>query len=98
MLTLPAILPQLPLAAGLVIGSVFGLLVGLAYFGSLAWTVDCFAEGRAGRALVLQLLRFLLLAGGLVLMALLGAAALVSSAIGITVARMIVLRRKGTTA
>ncbi|SON55134.1 F1/F0 ATPase, Methanosarcina type, subunit 2 [Hartmannibacter diazotrophicus] len=98
MLTLPAILPELPLAAGLAIGGVFGLLVGLAYFGSLTWTVDCFAEGRAGRALVLQLLRFLLLAGGLVLMALLGATALISSAIGITVARMIVLRRRGTTA
>ncbi len=70
-----------------------GLLLGLAHFASLGWTTRCCLTGRALRALALQLGRFALLAGVLVLLAGLGAPALLAALPGLLLARALVLRR-----
>lgn len=70
-----------------------GLLLGLAHFASLGAITRCFLAGRALRALMLQLGRFALLATVLVLLAGLGAAALLASLPGLLLARALLLRR-----
>lgn len=74
-------------------GFVIGGLLGLFHFTALWWNVGYFARGGLLRALVVQLLRFAVLAGVLYSAAQLGAPALLSAGIGILVARSLILRR-----
>ncbi len=74
-------------------GLAVGGLLGLFHFGALWWNVGYLANGSVLRALVVQLLRFAVLAGALYGVAQLGALVLLSAAIGILVARSLILRR-----
>jgi len=81
--------------AELALGLTVGLLLGFIHFGSLWWTVQLFAGGNAARALAAQLLRFALLGAALFALAKLGAVALLASALGLLLARALLLRRFG---
>ena len=86
------------LASGLLqamLGLLAGAVAGLAYFTSLRWSVRLFTQGGAVRALVLQLLRFGLMAVVLAALARLGATALLAAALGILAARRLVVARLG---
>lgn len=76
-----------------------GLLAGGAHFASLRGNARLFAgSGSPAAALGLQLLRLGALAGLLVLVALHGALPLLATALGVLVARSIVVRRLGSVA
>ncbi len=83
---------------GALIGLAVGTLLGLIHFGSLWWNVRLLASGGALRALAIQLLRFALLAAVLLGLAKLGAAALLAGALGLLLARSLLLRRLGRAA
>lgn len=72
-----------------------GLLVGALHFLSLRWTVRLLAEGHSvALAAATQLARFAITAGVLVVAARgFGATALVAAALGIVIARSVVVRR-----
>lgn len=82
-------LASLPALAGLAAG----FLLGTAHFGSLWWNAAWFAEGRPLPALLLQLGRLALLAGGFVLLARFGALPLLAGTAGLLCARKLVLHR-----
>lgn len=83
-------MPTLLIAAGFALG----LGLGLIHFASLKRVAELYVGGGSlGRALGLQLLRLAILTGLLVLLARQGAAPLLAGALGIIVARWIVLRR-----
>ena len=86
MMLAPPVLAALAFVAG------FGL--GLVHFASLGRVSALFlAGGSPVRALALQFARLALLAGFLVLAARLGAAPLLAAALGVLIARAVVLRR-----
>jgi F1F0 ATPase subunit 2 len=85
----------LPLIAQLAIGLVLGTLAGAWHFMSLRWNWPLFAEGRAAVALALQLARFALTGALLLLLAHVGALALLAGMAGFLFARAVVLRRHG---
>lgn len=70
-----------------------GILLGIAYFATLARTVRHFSEGRAVRAAGLQLARFAVLGGTLYAMVRLGALPLLAGGAGILIGRHLVMRR-----
>ena len=71
-----------------------GLGVGLLYFGSLWWTAHLFAgAGRLRTVLIFAVARFALLGVALALTSLEGAGPLLETALGVLVARSVVLRR-----
>ena len=74
-------------------GLAVGSLLGLAHFGMLWWNVGFFASGGLPKAFALQLLRFGVLAAVLYGVAQFGALALLCAALGILIARSIILRR-----
>lgn len=76
-----------------VFGLTAGVLLGFAHFGLLWWNVGFFADGGLWKALALQLLRFAALAIVLYSVAQFGALALLCAALGILIARGILLRR-----
>ena len=70
-----------------------GLLLGSAYFASMSWQADRLASGGDLRTTVAMIvLRFLLLAGLLTLASLEGAVPLLAMALGLLIARFIVMR------
>ncbi|WP_333823044.1 N-ATPase subunit AtpR [Pinisolibacter sp.] len=71
-----------------------GLALGLLHFASLRRIADVFAAGAAGRALALQATRWVVLVAVLILFARQGALPLLLTALGLFVARAVVLRRK----
>lgn len=77
------------------IGLATGAVLGLVHFATLRWTTDLYLGKGIAYGFGLQILRFAVL--GLVLFALarLGAAALLSGALGLLVMRRIVLKRVG---
>ncbi len=76
-----------------------GMVVGALYFRSLWWTTRRFgADGRVTAAVALMAGRFVLLGGALFLASLAGAAPLLTMALGIVVARSVVVRRVRATA
>jgi F1F0 ATPase subunit 2 len=75
------------------LGLAAGVLLGLAHFGSLRWNVRLFTSGGGRRALGAQLLRFALVFAVLAGLAKLGALPLLAGALGILLARQLVLRR-----
>lgn len=83
-----AVLPILAVCLAL------GGAVGALYFRSLWWTTRRFgADGRATVAVALMVGRFVLLGGALFLASLAGAGPLLTMALGILVARSVVVRR-----
>jgi F1F0 ATPase subunit 2 len=66
---------------------------GAAHLGSLWWSVVLIRNGRAGLGVAVQTLRFVALAAALVLIARLGATALVAAAAGVLAARAVLMRR-----
>ena len=71
-----------------------GLLLGAVYFTILSWQADRFAAGgRFGTTIAMMVLRFLLLAGLLTLASFEGALPLLTMALGVLIARFIVMRR-----
>jgi len=85
---------SLPLPLMALGGLVAGLLLGLAYFATLAATVRFYTEGRPLAAGLLQAGRFVALAGALFGLAKLGALPLVCGGLGIVLGRQLVMRRK----
>lgn len=84
-------------AAGALLGLIVGTLLGLAYFGSLWWNARLYAGGGGFRALGIQMLRLVLLIGGLAGLAKLGALPLLAGALGLLAARSLLIRRLGRT-
>lgn len=90
---LPEFLPLAPLT-GALLGFCLGALLGLVHFASLHRVAALYSSGGPmGRALALQLGRFVLLVAGLSGLAFLGAVPLLSGALGLLVARGVILRR-----
>ncbi len=83
--------PALQILIGLAAGGVLGVL----HFGSLLWVARRFAEGGAAVALAVQLARFAVLGGVLYGLSKIGAPALLAGAVGLLVARYVVVRRLG---
>ncbi|MGE4407272.1 ATP synthase subunit I [Pseudomonas sp.] len=75
-------------------GLTVGTLAGLLHFHFLALNVRLFTKGRAGAALLLQLLRLAVTASVLIALARLGAAAVLAGAVGVLLARQWMLRRQ----
>ena len=84
--------------AGALFGFGVGLALGLVHFGSLWWNTRAFLSGSASRAFAIQLLRFGVLLLGLAGLAKLGALPLLTGALGLFLARGLMLRRLGRTA
>jgi len=77
----------------LVAGFFAGLLLGAAHLGSLRWNTHLLARGgRVGVSLGLMVLRFAVLGAGLALAAWLGTGILLVVALGVLVARGVILR------
>lgn len=82
-------------ALQILLGLVAGAGLGLAHFASLHWVAQRYAGGGALAALAVQLARFAVLIAALLGLAKVGAAALLSGAVGLLVARFFVVRRMG---
>ena len=83
------------LAGQIVIGLIVGLLVGAFHFASLWWNTRLFTTGEAGKAIALQLGRIAVAVAVMTLLARLGLAALLCGALGLLVARPLLLWRLG---
>ncbi len=86
---------EVGLAGQIVIGLIVGLLVGAFHFTSLWWNTRLFTTGEAGKAIALQLGRIAVAVAVLTLLARLGLAALLCGALGLLVARPLLLWRFG---
>jgi len=86
---------EVGLAGQIVIGLIAGLLIGGFHFASLWWNTRLFAIGAAGKAIALQLGRIAVAVAALTLLARLGLAALLCGALGLLVARPLLLWRSG---
>jgi F1F0 ATPase subunit 2 len=83
--------------AQLAVGLAVGMLAGAWHFMSLRWNWPLFASGKAAAALALQLARFTLTGALLLMLAHLGALALLAGMAGILLARAVAVRRNGST-
>lgn len=92
--TLAAIAELAPIGRA-VLGLAAGMLLGLVHFGSLWWNARLYASGGVASALGLQLLRFALLLVVLGGLAWLGAPALLAGALGLFLARGVMVRLLG---
>ncbi len=71
-----------------------GIIAGIVYFKCLAWTVRLFAEGGgATKAIVLMIGRIAVLGGLLALASQQGALPLLMMALGVFIARFVIIRR-----
>ena len=86
---------EVGLAGQIVIGLIVGLLVGAFHFASLWWNTRLFTTGEARKAIALQLGRIAVAVAVLTLLARLGLAALLCGALGLLVARPLLLWRFG---
>ena len=86
---------EVGLAGQIVVGLMAGLLVGAFHFSSLWWNTRLFTTGEAGKAIALQLGRIAVAVAVLTLLARLGLAALLCGALGLLVARPLLLWRFG---
>ena len=84
---------QLSMAAQIALAFPAGIVIGAAYFLSLRWVVDMLAEGKYAKALLSHCLRFGLLAAVFFALVGVGAAALLSAALGLLLARQLILHR-----
>jgi F1F0 ATPase subunit 2 len=82
------------MTAGALVGAfAAGAGLGAAHFGSLWWSVILMRAGRTGLGVVVQSLRFVVLAAALVVIARLGPWPFVAAAAGVLTARALLLRR-----
>ena len=86
---------EVGLGGQVVIGLIAGLLIGAFHFASLWWNTRLFTTGEAGKAIALQLGRIAVAVAALTLLARLGLAALLCGALGLLVARPLLLWRFG---
>jgi F1F0 ATPase subunit 2 len=86
---------EVGLGGQIVIGLIVGSLVGAFHFASLWWNTRLFTTGEAGKAIALQLGRIAVGVAVLTLLARLGLAALLCGALGLLVARPLLLWRFG---
>jgi F1F0 ATPase subunit 2 len=86
---------EVGLAGRIAVGLIAGLLVGAFHFSSLWWNTQFFTTGAAGKAIALQLARIAVAVAVLTLLARLGLAALLCGALGLLVARPLLLWRFG---
>jgi F1F0 ATPase subunit 2 len=84
---------HLTLAAQIPAGLIAGLGAGLVHFSMLHRNVQLFASGSVGKALAMQIARFVLLLVILFVLAKLGPWTLLCGALGVLVARFAVLRQ-----
>ncbi|MCJ2185609.1 N-ATPase subunit AtpR [Novosphingobium beihaiensis] len=70
-----------------------GLVLGFVHFGTLASVSEDYLNGRTGRAVAVHLLRMAVMAAVLFALVKLGAIPLLAGALGIVIARAVVLRR-----
>ncbi|WP_436644285.1 ATP synthase subunit I [Microbaculum sp. FT89] len=78
------------------LGLLVGLVVGAVHFGSLWWNTQIFARsGSMVMALAIQFGRFGLLAAVFIFLSRFGALPLLAGALGLLVARQVVIRRLG---
>lgn len=82
-------------AVGALFGFGVGVLLGLLHIGSLWWITQLYLKGGALRALAVQLLRFAVLLAVFAGLSKLGALPLLSGAIGLLLARSVLVRRLG---
>jgi F1F0 ATPase subunit 2 len=82
-------------AVGAFLGFGVGVLLGLVHFGALWWNAQLYLHRGALRALAIQLVRFAVLLAGLAGLAKLGALPLLSGALGLLLARALLVRRLG---
>ncbi|MBC8751125.1 MULTISPECIES: ATP synthase subunit I [Paraburkholderia] len=87
--------PLPSIAAQLSMGLALGTLAGAWHFVSLRWNWPLFAQGRAAAALALQLVRFAPTGALLLMLAHVGALALLAGMAGILLARTIAVRSRG---
>jgi len=85
----------LPLLLQALVGLVAGAALGLIHFELLRQNAGHIVAGRLGAGLFTRALRFAVLIAGLVGLAWVGSAALLSAGVGILVGRAAVLRRSG---
>jgi F1F0 ATPase subunit 2 len=85
-------------AGGLLVGLAAGTLLGFLHFGSLLWNTRLYLDGGWATALGLQLLRFGLLVVCLAGLAMLGALPLLGAALGLLLARGVLVRWAGRSA
>jgi F1F0 ATPase subunit 2 len=81
------------LAAQFAIGLMAGMLAGAWHFVSLNWNWPLFANGKTAAALALQIARIALTCALLLILARVGALALLAGMVGVLLARRIALRR-----
>jgi F1F0 ATPase subunit 2 len=86
-------IPDSLMAGHVIVGLVVGTLAGFIHFTTLHWSVRLLTSGTAGKALAVQLCRLGLVAAVFILLAHWGAATLLSAALGLLLARHVVLRR-----
>jgi F1F0 ATPase subunit 2 len=84
---------EIAMTAQVAIGLSVGILAGLIHFTGLRWNVRLLTAGAAGSALGVQVVRLGVLAAVFVVLARLGAWALLCGAAGLLLARQCVLRR-----
>lgn len=84
---------QFSMAAQIGLAFPAGIVIGAAYFLSLRWAVDMLAAGEYVKALLANCLRFGLLAAVFFALVGFGAAALLLAALGLLLARQLILRR-----
>lgn len=82
-------------ALQILIGLGAGIALGVVHFATLRRVARLYAEGGAGVPLALQLARLLILGAVLFGLAKIGAPALLAGAIGLLLARHVVVRRLG---
>ena len=79
-------------AAGALLGCAIGVMLGLLHFASLWWNTRLYLHGGAVRAFAIQFARFAMLLAVLAGLAKLGALPLLSGALGLLLARALVMR------
>jgi F1F0 ATPase subunit 2 len=82
----------------LVIGLAAGTVLGAAHLASLWWSVALLCDGRPILGVMMQALRFVVLAAGLALIVRHGAVPLVAATAGVLAARAVLLRSLEKTA
>jgi F1F0 ATPase subunit 2 len=79
------------------LGLLVGIVAGFAHFGSLWWNTRIFAQsGSMLAAFAIQFARFGLLVAVFVLLSRFGALPLLAGALGLLIARQVLLKRLGT--
>lgn len=82
----------MPYAA--LIGIVSGGLLGVGHFMTLKWNTSLYLDGGIGKAISLHFLRFSVLIAVMILLAKIGAVALLSGLAGLLISRVVIMQRE----